>query len=180
MTRLRVRPLTAVLVLALSASAYAQESKSAALAKQLTAALEAGKLDAIAAKDPSAADAYCAALYFPNSQLLVVSAKYTAPQLLADRLAKKEFRDTYIDLNSASVPGSKVFVQDSLADGLKAKNGENQGFDTYEEAGKTMAFDGDWKRQKMSEQEYQKMFAAADERYSQILMALLAQLKKTS
>lgn len=180
MSRVRVRSLTAVVLLSVSVPAAAQEAKSAALARQLTAALEANKLDAIAAKDPSDPSAFCAALYFPNAQLLVVSAKYTAPQLLADRLAKKEFRDTYIDLNSASVPGSKVFVEDASADGLRAKNADNQGFDTYEEAGKTLAFDGDWKRQKMNEQDYQKAFSAADERYSQILLALLGQLKKTS
>jgi hypothetical protein len=68
-----------------------------------------------------------------------------------------------------------VFVQDAAADGLSAK-----GFDVYESAGKTMAFDGDWKKQKISEQDYQKAFVAADERYVQILTALLAQLKKTS
>ena len=39
-------------------------------------------------------------------------------------------------------------------------------------------FDGDWKKQKMSEQDYMKAFSAADERYTQILTALLAQLKK--
>jgi hypothetical protein len=32
----------------------------------------------------------------------------------------------------------------------------------------------------MSEQDYMKMFAGADERYTQILTALIAQLKKTS
>ena len=38
-----------------------------------------------------------AALYFPGTQLLVISAKYTAPQLLMDRLKKKEFRDIYLE-----------------------------------------------------------------------------------
>lgn len=180
MTRHLLRSLAAVVLLSSAAPTLAQESKSAPLVKQLTAALDAGKLDSIAAKDPAAPDVYCAALYFPNAQLLVVSAKYTVPQLLAERLNKKEYRDAYIDLNSASVPASKIFVQDAAADGLKAKNGENQGFDQYEDAGKTTAFDGDWKRQKMSEQDYQKAFIAADERYSEILTALLAQLKKTS
>jgi hypothetical protein len=175
MTRVRIGSLAAVLLLSSTIPVAAQESKSAALVKQLTAALDADKLDSIAAKDPSAPDAFCAALYFPNAQLLVVAAKYSAPQLLVDRLAKKEYRDTYIDLSSASIPASKVFVQDAAADGLKA-----QGFDTYDSGGKSMAFDGDWKKQKMTEQDYQKAFAAADERYSQILMALLAQLKKTS
>ena len=125
MTRV-FRPLVAILIVSLSSTAFAQESKSASLAKQLAAALDAAKLDSIAAKDPTAPDIFCAALYFPNSQLLVVSAKYTVPQLLNDRLNKKEYRDTYIDLNSASVPASKVFIQDAAADGLKAKISENQ------------------------------------------------------
>ena len=41
-------------------------------------------------------------------------------------------------------------------------------------------FDGDWKKQKVSEQDYMKAFSTADERYAQILTALIAQLKKTS
>src|SRR5262249_34825151 len=142
--------------LALPAPSTAQESKSAPLAKQLAAALDAVKLDSIAAKDPSAADAFCAALYFPGAQLLVVAAKYSVPQLLMERLGKKEYRDTYLDLSGASVPGSKIFIQDGAADGLKPKNADNQAADSYESGGKQMSFDGDNKRVKMSDQEYQK------------------------
>jgi hypothetical protein len=173
---------SAALVLALSYAPVlsAQESKSAALAKQLTAALDAAKLDSIAAKDPTAADTYCAALYFAGSPLLVVAAKYAAPMLLDARLGKKEFRDTYIDLSSASVPESKVFIQDAGGDGFKLKREDNQAFDSYEIGGKPTLFDGDYKKQKLSEQEYQKLFSDADQRYTQILMALLSQLKKTS
>jgi hypothetical protein len=170
--------LASIVVLSRPAPAFAQDAKSPALAKQLTAALDAAKLDSIAAK--VAADTFVAALYFPGAQLLVVSAKYSVPQLLDTRLEKKEYRDTYIDLNSASVPESKVFVQDAGADGLRPKHEEGQGFDTVETGNKPMAFDGDWKRQKLSEQDYMKAFAAADERYAQMLMALLGQLKKTS
>jgi hypothetical protein len=178
MTRVLLHSLSAVLLL--SAPGFAQESKSAALAKQLTAALEADKLEAIAAQDPSAPDLFYAALYIPNAQLLVVAARFSAPQVLNDRLAKKEFRDTYIDLNSASIPASKIFIMDVGADGLKPKNADNQGSDSFEEGGKTTSFDGDWKRQKLSEQDYAKAYSSADQRYSQILQALLAQLKKTS
>ena len=121
-----------------------------------------------------------AALYFPNMQLLVVSAKYTAPQLLIAKVGKKDYRDVYIDLNSASVPESKIFVEDLGADGLKAKREENQPFDTFEQAGKRTVFDSDWKKQKLTEQDYMKAFAGADDQYARILMALLAQLKKTS
>jgi hypothetical protein len=170
----------AVVALSLSSPAWAQESKSAPLAKQLAAALDAAKLDCIAAKDPSAPDVFVAALYFPGVQLLVVSGKYSVPQLLNERLAKKEYRDTYLDLNGAAVPASKIFLEDPGADGLKAKRDENQAFDSYEADGKRTMFDGDWKKQKVSEQDYMKTFADADARYTQILTALLAQLKKTS
>src|SRR5262245_18229028 len=60
-------------------SVAAQTAKSAAAAKELAAALDAAKLDAIAAVDPADPTVYCAALYFPGSQILVVSAKYAAP-----------------------------------------------------------------------------------------------------
>jgi hypothetical protein len=170
----------AVLAVSLAESAAGQEAKSAALAKQLTAALDEAKLDSLAAKDPSAPDVFVGVLYFQGSPLLVVSAKYAVPQLLNDRLTKKEYRDIYIDLNSASIPETKVFIQDAAGDGLKSKRDESTAPDTYEKGAKQVVFDGDWKRQKMTEQEYMKAFSTADEEYSHILSALLAQLKKTS
>lgn len=174
-------PVLAVLVaLSCAVSASAQESKSAPLAKQLAAALDAGKLDSIAARDPSAPDVFVAALYFPGLQLLVVSGKYSVPQLLNERISRKEYRDVYLDLNGASVADTKVFIEDPGADGLKAKREENQPFDQSETAGKRTMFDGEWKKQKLSEQEYMNAFTTADDRYAQILAALLAQIKKTS
>jgi hypothetical protein len=165
--------------LAGAATALAQESKSAPLAKQLAAALEAGKLDSIAAKDPSTADVYFGALYIPGFQLLVVANKYPAPLALDARLSKKEYRDLYIDLNSSGAE-SRTFIEDLGADGLKAKRDENQPFDSVETKGARTFFDSDWKKQKLSEDDYMKSFAAADERYVQILTALLMQPKKGS
>jgi len=174
-----VKLLTCAALFAFAAApAFAQESKSAPLAKQLSAALDAGKLDSIAAKDPGSADVFHAALYFPGLQLLVVSGKYSAPQLLTTRLANKEYRDVYLDLNGAAT--EKVFIEDPGSDGLKPKRENNQAFDQAEMSGKRTMFDGEWKSQKLSEQEYMKAFSAADERYAQILTALLAQLKKGS
>ena len=170
----------ALFAMTLSATASAQESKSTSLAKQLAAALDAAKLDSVATQDPSASDTFIGALYFPGLELLVVSAKYTVPALLIEKLSKKEYRDVYIDLNSASVPESKVFIDDLGADGLKAERNENQPFDTFEEGAKRVAFDSDWKKQKLTKEDYMKTFASSDERYSRFLTALLAQLKKTS
>ena len=179
-TRVAYGFLAALVVLSLPSTASAQESKSAPLAKLLAAALDAGKLDSIAAKDPADSDRFVAALYFPGTQLLVISAKYSVPQLLSDRLGKKEYRDVYMDLNGASVADSKIFIEDPGADGLKARREDNQAFDQVEMSGKRTMFDGDWKKQKLSEQDYMKAFSTADERYAQLLAALLAEVKKTS
>jgi len=172
--------LAGVLAVAVSATALAQESKSAALAKELSAALDAAKLDSIAAKDPAKPDVFFGALYFPGTQLLVVAAQYAAPLAMNDRLAKKDYREAYLDLSSASVPGSKIFIEDLGANGLVARPRDNEAFDAYDAGGKRVSFDGDWKKQQLSEEDYMKAFSAADARYSEILAALLAQAKKTS
>jgi hypothetical protein len=157
-----------------------QTAKSAAAAKELAQALDGAKLDAIAAADPAEPGTFVAALYFPGSQLLVVSAKYAAPALLTDKIAKQNYRDVYIDLNSASVAGSKVFVMDTNVDGLVAKPDDGQGADQWEQGKTQVSFDGQWKKAKMSEEEYMKAFAAADEKYAHILHVLTAQAKKGS
>ena len=177
-TRLAAASAAALLVVS-AAPALAQDSKSMPLAKQLASALDAGKMDCIAASDPSSPGTFVAALYFPGS-LLVVSGQYAAPQLLTDRLAKKEYRDVYMDLNGAATAATKVFIQDPGADGLRAKREENQAFDIVDIAGKQTMFNSDWKGQKLSEQDYMKAFSGADDEYSKILTVLLAQLKKTS
>ena len=166
------------LVMAVTPLAQDSGSKSAALAVELAAALDAAKLDAIAAKDPSAPDAFVGALYFSKSQFLVVSARYAVPQYLNDRLAKKEYRDLYLDLSSASIPESKVFIEDAGADGLKVKREENRAFDSYEAAGKRTMFNNDWKAQNISEDAYTSAFSGADDRYAAMLRALIEQVKK--
>lgn len=172
--------LAGVAAVSVASTVFAQDSKSAPLARQLAAALDQAKLDSVAARDASHPDTFVAALYIPGVQLLVVSARYAAPQLLDPKLAQKNFKDVYIDLNSASVQASKIFIEDLGADGLRVRRDENQPFDSYEEGAKRTAFDGDWKKQKLSEDDYKKAFATADDRYAQLLTALLAQLKKTS
>ena len=160
--------------------AWAQDAKSPDVVKELTQLLDARKLDSIAAADPQAPGTYVGALYFPGSQLLVVSAKYAAPPLLNEKIAKKDYREVYIDLSSASIAGSKLFVMDTNADGLAAKPGDNQAFDTVERAGTNISFDGEWKKAKMSEADYMKAFNEVDGAYVHALQMLIAQLKTQS
>jgi hypothetical protein len=159
-------------------SARDQDSKSAQVAKELTQVLDAAKLDGVAAADPASPGTFVAALYLPGTQLLVVSAKYSAPSLLVDKISKKEYRDVYIDLSSAFVAGTKLFVQDLNADGLVAKPGGDHPPDSWEENNKSVSFDGEWKKAKMTEADYTKAFTDADERYTKLLTLLLSQAKK--
>ena len=177
MTRVARIFLGGTLVLSFAGPTLAQESKSAAVAKQLSAALDEAKLSSIAVKDASQPDVFIAALYYPGSMLLVVQAKMaTGGAALAQKIAKKDFQEAYVDLQSASDHETKFFVQDNGADGLKMKS-----FDTVDTHDKSVTYDGDWKKAKAaSEQAYQKSFDDADAQYTKMLTALIAALKKTS
>ena len=181
MTKLAARAsgiaLAALLATALS-PVHAQD-RSGALAKELTGLLQQHKLDSVAARHPAAADQFVAALYFPG-QLLVVWARTSAPAILNEKLIRREFREVYIDLNSASIPESRVMITDGGADGLRAKRDPNQAPDAHDANGKGTRFDGNWREDKMSEAEYMKIYTQADEAYVTALQALLSELKKTS
>jgi hypothetical protein len=184
MHTLAARILGSAAIMALAASAIviplqAQDSKSAALAKELTNLMQQRKLDSVAARHPAADDEFVAALFFPG-QLLVVTARTSAPAVVNEKLIRREFRDVYIDLNSASIPESRVMISDGGADGLRPRREENQPFDSQDAAGKSVRFDGNWREDKMSEQDYMGIFAKADERYITALTALLNELKKSS
>jgi hypothetical protein len=166
------------MLVAAAAAGDAQESKSGAAAKALIAALEAAQLDSIAAKDPSGADVYVGALYIKGFQLIVVSGSYAAPPYMDARLSRKEYRDAYIDLNGATAAATRMLIEDLGADGLRADRKDDQPFDSVETGGKRTMFDGDWKKQKLNEDEYLKIFATTDARYADILNALLAQVKR--
>ena len=162
-----------------STVATAQEPKSVALAKQLAASLDAAKLDAIAAKDGADPESYVAALYFPGSQLLVVAAKYAPAVLLKDKLEKKDYREIYIDLNSAAVAGSRLMFEDMGVDGLLLDHPEGKAFDSLEIGGKRTVFDEDWRKaQKIANEVMAKTYADGEALYVRLLTALIAQVKK--
>ncbi|MGH9385689.1 MAG: hypothetical protein ACRD2N_15515 [Vicinamibacterales bacterium] len=157
---------------------WAQEPKSAASARELAQLLGTLKLDSIAARLPNSTDEFAGALVFPG-QLMVVWAKTVAPERMNEKLVKKEFREVYIDLNSASVPESRHFVMDLGADGLKSRPDNRGGpSDTHDVNRSSMRFDGNWREDKMSEADYMKAYAEADAAYAAAAQALIAALKK--
>ena len=154
----------------------AQESRSAPLAQQLVERMEQTESQSIAAKDPADADRFVAALFFPG-QLLVMSARYEVPVYLEEKLEDKQYQEVYIDLNSASMPESRVFVTDSSANGLEAVRILDNPFDSYDGSGRQVRFDGDWEAQQMTEEDYIKFFTTADGEYARMLRALLTEIR---
>lgn len=152
-----------------------QESKSGPLARQLAQLLDATKLDSIAAADP-ATGGFVAALYIPGTQLLVVSGKFSSPLGADERIKNKQYRDLYMDLQGAALPGTRMFAADVSCDGFTIKSNGGGAADTWDVADKSVLFDGH-KKAKMSEEDYTKTYTEADEQYARILALLLAQAK---
>ena len=129
------------------------------------------QLDAVAAKDSLDDDRYVAALAFPG-QLLVVSARYEVPIYVEEKIANRQFREVYLDLNQASVAGSKVFVTDAGANGLGARDDR---VDMFDGGSGPVRFDGDWFGQQISEADYTQALVDADTEYARMLRALITQ-----
>ena len=173
------RALVALIACALVPSlARAQEAgKSTELVKQLTQLLESKKIEAVAAPDAQNPGSFLAALYFPGTQLILVSAKYSSPPLLTELLARKDYKAVYAELVSASVPASKVFISDIYADGLFVKPSGSNPPDSVENGNTQTTFDGAWKKAKLSEADYLKIFSDADAVYTRALQGLINHLK---
>ena len=178
-------PLTIALLslltsIVMATPALAQEPVSAAPAKELSALLSSRKIDSIAARMPDSREEFVGALAFPG-QLMVVWAKTSAPSVVNEKLIKKEYREVYVDLNSASIAESRHFVTDLGQDGLRARPAQRQGpSDSHDLGAKTMRFDGSWREDKMSEADYMKAHAAADAAYAKAIQALIDEIKKAS
>jgi hypothetical protein len=157
----------------LAVAQVAQDSQSASAAAALTALLDARKLDAIATRDPDQPGNFVAALYFSGSQLLVISSPYPQPALLDKRIAAGDYRDVYVDLNSALSHEGQFFVMDLLGDGLRRACERDQPFDSTARNGASQVeFDGNWERQKLTEAAYDARFGQDDVRYAHLLAAL--------
>ena len=154
--------------------ALAQEPSSAPLAAELATLMMEGQLEAMAGKDSIDADRFVAALAFPG-QLLVVSARYEVPIYVEEKIAAGQFRDVYVDLNAASIAGTKVLITDAGANGLRANDDT---VDMFDGGSGMLRFDGNPGGQNMSDAQYQSTVADADEQYTRMLRVLIAQARQ--
>ena len=89
------------------------------------------------------------------------------------------YRDVYVDLSSASVLETRLFITDYGADGLQYQSPPESAADRATRGGQEVSFDGDWERQQMSEADYGTAYVAADREFAAILSLLIAQVKES-
>jgi hypothetical protein len=158
------------------------EQSSAADAKRLCEAMAAGHLDAIAARGTNGSDRFVAALFYPNAELLVISARYAAPQALQQLLDQKKYAQVYSILQTSPDASDQVFFIDMMADGLSAE--ARDGADVmYEPGNKQTVFDESWRKEhRLGAREYLSKFETADTLYAALLKTLtgIAQATTTS
>jgi hypothetical protein len=158
--------------LAAAAGSPEQSPKSAA---GLVTLMKSRGLSAVAAADPQSPGRVVAAMLIPDVQLLVVGAKSTAAPYLESEIAQGQYADVYAMLNSTAVPETKIFFQDMGCDGLTSTD---DSIDVMYERGTAQTiFDGDWKRQKMSKQDYEDKLQKADSEYNRMLTLLAEHLE---
>ena len=152
------------------------DAATTALAKELTKLLDQQKIDAVAARLEG--DTFVAALYMRGSELLAISAKYSAPALINEKILGRRYKDAYTDLATASLVDSKIMIEDAKADGIRAMPGK-EAFDVLTHGSEApLHFDGKWKDRNQTEQAYEKSFLDAESAYRRMLEAMIAELKR--
>ena len=175
--RIHSTVLAVIAVTTLASAASAQDSTSSAAAARLTGLLQQHKLDAVAARHPDQPGVFIAALFMPDSHLLVVSAPHGAPAVLDKQLAAGQFMDVYLALNAGDVQKDRFFVMDMKADGLRPVCDRDQPFDSTIRDGRGQtSFDGNWIAQGLSQAAYDARFAEDDARYARLLQVLAGTL----
>ena len=172
--------LLAMLLSAAAAEPYALPFASADAAYNLVRALDQLGLHAIATADPTEPGTFVAALYFPGSQLLVVSARHPSTEGVEHRIAMHQYREVYLDLQGTPTPRNKFFVRDADADGiLSALPGSGDVDVLYEDGVRQTLFNGDTESQHLTPAEYDAKLAAADARYARLLTLLATAVRET-
>ena len=147
-------------------------------AEGLVGLMKSRQLSTVAATDPQNPGRVIAAMLIPDVQLLVVGAKSSASPYLESQIAQGQFAEVYAVLNSTAVPETKIFFEDMGCDGL---TNDDEGIDVMYERGTVQTiFDGDWKRQKLSKEDYENKLQKADAEYTRMLTLLADRLQSAS
>ena len=151
----------------------AQDGASVTAAQKLINVLNEASLESIATIDPTEPGAFVAALHIKGGQLLVVRARHPSVEAVSARLAARQFRDVYMDLQATPTPLGKVFVMDSGADGLPSVSEQPSKVDIlYEDGTRQVMFNGA-RAQKLTADDYRQQLQSADVKYTRLLNVLI-------
>ena len=166
------------------AQAAAPAGVSAVRAKDLVGVLQGKQLESFAVNDAATPGRYIAVLHQPGVQLLVVSAAYERSTDMDYRFYHKDYMNAYLDLRTGVLSKDRVIFEDVGANGLVALPGKSPLHDTITQGTDALIFDGTFAdpkkkdQKKLSQADYLKRFADADEQYNRLLGVLLEALKK--
>jgi hypothetical protein len=147
----------------------------------LITALDRLGLEAVAAVDPTEPATFVAALKIQGGRLLVVQARHPSVDGLLQRLAARQYRDVYLDLQGTPTQKGKFFVQDAGANGILTTLPGSVEVDVlYEDGQRQTLFNGDLVAQHVTAAEYEARLAAADVRYARLLTVLTSALRETT
>jgi hypothetical protein len=170
-----------LMVLGASAGAQEQRDETSALAQELASLLDRAGLDSMAGRFGETDEGFVAALYMPEQLLIVVSARYPSPSLLKEKILGGRYRDVYLDLHGATDPATRLVIEDLGVDGIQPRRSEGRSVDVYTKGGASpFAFDGEWKKRKLSEDAYRKMFDQVATEYADMLRALILQARSVA
>ena len=170
-------PVALLLASALSAQVTGgRHFASPLVARELAHRLQNAALQAFAAADPEQPGAFVAVLYVPE-QLLVVEAFHPATAALAGRIAARQYREAYLDLQGTPTPQGRFFVLDASADGLLTAVPGQGSVDMIDDGGRpSLLLNGDPRAQGVSLDEYNARIMAADTKYARLLKVLTSAL----
>ena len=147
------------------------------IATQVAAQLDAQKLDAFAAEDPTEAGRFVAAIYV-GEHILAISAVHPTPAWVRQDITAGNYRQVYSVLSTSANTEGRLFVTDFGAPGLRATRKPNEAFDmTWRDSTRQATFDGNWRAQNFSEVEYRERFAADERQYTEMLQVLARALQ---
>lgn len=159
------------------AAAQSEDSESAEAVRAFLFTLEQHQLEAAAAEYPNEPNRFTAALHLPGSQLLAISATSAYAPHVRELIQKRDYRQVYSHLSTASEPKGRFFVQDLGADGLHRIREDDDPFDIIWEDDVTQRiYNGAWSSEGISEAEYRRRFETDDRRYSRLLHVLITGL----
>jgi hypothetical protein len=170
--------LATLMIVVLPRDGPAQGFLSPEAVRGLVRALDDAGLETIAAEDPTEPGTFVAAMYVRGAQMLLVSSRHPSVEALAHRIAARQYRDVYLDLQGTPTPQHKFFVQDSGADGM-SNAPEGGGVDVlYEDEVTQTLFNGKPKAQNLTAAQYSARLASADARYARLLTVLTAAIRE--